>query len=239
LRRPDGTVTALGPGKPLALAFAPDRQRLATAGPGPLVRTWDYEGHKLAEARVPAAARSVAYTPDGRRLLVLDAAGRISVCDPDSLAAVSGWSVEGPANSIACGPDSQTVAVAFGSWLGEETGWVECWSIPGRRKLASYSASAPVGASRFGPDGRTLVAGGWNGLLTWRTLPGGELIAERQLPKSVVAAAAFSPDAGTLPLDPPPEPELLPPPVPQTVPGLFGASAGDILANGRRKPAGK
>ena len=51
-----------------------------------------------------------------------------------------------------------------------------------------------------------LVVGGWNGLLTWRTLPGGELVAERQLSKSLVAAAAFSPDAGTLPLDPPPEP---------------------------------
>ena len=51
-----------------------------------------------------------------------------------------------------------------------------------------------------------LVIGGWNGLLAWRTLPGGELVAERQLPKSLVAAAAFSPDAGTLPIDPPPEP---------------------------------
>lgn len=219
LRRPDGTVTALGPGKPLALAFAPNTQRLATAGPGTLIRTWDYRGNMLAEAHVAAAARGVAYTPDGRQLLVLDAAGGISVRDPNSLAPVATWSVEGPANSIACGPDSQTVAVAFGSWLDAETGWVECWSIPERRKLASYSASAPVGAARFGPDGRMLVVGGWNGLLTWRTLPGGELIAERQLPKGLVAAAAFSPDAGTLPLEPPPEPEPLP--VPQIVPELF------------------
>jgi WD40 repeat protein len=175
------------------------------------VRTWDYEGNLLAEARVPAAARSIAYTPDGKRLLVLDAAGGISVRDPNSLAPVGGWSVEGPANSIACGPDSQTVAVAFGSWLDAETGWVECWSISGRRKFHPYSASAPVGATRFGPEGRTLVVGGWNGLLTWRTFPDGELIAERQLSKGLVAAAAFSPDAGTLPLDPPPEPP--PPPV--------------------------
>jgi hypothetical protein len=149
----------------------------------------------------------------------LDAAGGISVRDPNSLALVAEWSVEGPANSITCGPDSQTVAVAFGSWLDAETGWVECWSITGQRKLPPYSASAPVGAARFGPEGRTLVLGGWNGLLTWRTFPGGELIAERQLSKGLVAAAAFSPDAGTLPLDPPPEP---PPPalVPWTMPEL-------------------
>ncbi len=225
LRRPDGTVTALGPGKPVALAFAPDIQRLATAGPGALVRTWDYWGNSLAEARVPTAARGIAYTPDGGRLLVLDAAGGISVRDPHTLAPVAGWSVEGPANGIACAPDGQTVAVAFGSWLDAENGWVECWSIPERRKLGRYRASAPVGATRFGPDGRTLVIGGWNGFLAWRTLPGGELVAERQLPKSLVAAAAFSPDAGTLPFAPPAEPAGPPTPAPQTLPELFqGAS---------------
>lgn len=209
LRRPDGKVTALGPGKPLALAFAPNTQRLATAGPGSLVRTWDYAGNRLTEAHVPAAARGVAYTPDGTRLLVLDAAGGISVHDPNNLIVVGGWSVEGPANSIACSPDNRTVAVAFGSWLKAETGWVECWSITEQRKIyLPYSASAPVGAVRFAADGSTLVMGGWNGLLTWRALPNGELIAERTLPKGLVAAAAFSPDAGTLPLEPPPEPPL-------------------------------
>jgi beta-lactamase regulating signal transducer with metallopeptidase domain len=221
LRRRDGTAMVLGPGKPFALAFAPNSRQLATAGPGPLVRTWDYEGKRLAEVRVQATARSLAYTPDGRRLLVLDAAASISVLDPSSLAVESAWSVEGPANSLACGPDNETVAVAFGSWLNAETGWVETWSIPERRKLAGYSASAPVGAARFGPQGRTLIVGGWNGLLTWRTLPNGELIAERQLPKSVVAAAAFSPDAGTLPFDPPPEPAPQPAPLQKMEPLLF------------------
>lgn len=46
--------------------------------------------------------------------------------------------------------------------------------------------------------------------MAWRALPGGELVGERQLPKHLVATAAFSPDAGTLPLEPPPE--LVPPP---------------------------
>jgi WD40 repeat protein len=221
LRRPDGKVKTLGPGKPLALAFAPNEQRLATAGPGSLVRRWDYWGNSLAEASVPAAARSITYTPDGGSLLVLDAAGGISVRNPRTLAPVAAWSVEGPANSIACAPDGQIIAVAFGSWLDGETGWVECWSITGRRKLASYSASAPVGATRFAPDGGTLVLGGWNGFLTWRRLPGGELIAVRQLPKAVVAATTFSPDAGTLPLDPPPEPPTPPAPVPPMAPELL------------------
>jgi beta-lactamase regulating signal transducer with metallopeptidase domain len=222
LRRPDGTVKALGPGKPVALAFAPNDQRLATAGPGTQVRTWDYWGNLLAVASVPAAARGIAYTPDGSCLLILDAAGGISVRDPRTLAPVSSWSVEGPANSITCSPDGQNVAVSFGSWLDTETGWVEFWSITEQRKVASYSASAPVGASRIGPDGELLVIGGWSGLLAWRKLPSGELIASRQLPKGLVAATAFSPDAGTLPINPPPpEPELLPAPILQTVPELL------------------
>jgi beta-lactamase regulating signal transducer with metallopeptidase domain len=211
LRRADGTVTILGPGKPLALAFAPHGHQLATAGPGSLVRTWDDRGSLLATACVPAPARAITYTPDGTRILVLDAAGGISVRHPETLAPLTRWSVEGTANSIACAPDGRTVAVACGSWL-DETGWVECWSINERQKQSSFAMGAPVGATRFAPDGGMLVIGGWNGSFAWRKVPGGELVAERQLAKDLVAAAAFSPDAGTLPLDPPPEPE--PPPVP-------------------------
>lgn len=212
LRQPDGTTQVLGPGRPLALTFAPGGQQLATVGPGSLVRTWDDRGNLLAEAHASAPARAIAYVPDGTRLLVLDAAGCVSVRDPHTLAPMASWSVEGPANSIACHPDGRTVAVSFGSWLAE-TGWVECWSIADRRKLASYTASSPVGATRFAPDGRILVIGGWNGLVAWRVLPGGELIAERQLPKDIVATTAFCPDAGALPLEPPPEPS--PQPVPE------------------------
>jgi beta-lactamase regulating signal transducer with metallopeptidase domain len=220
LRRSDGTVKALGPGKPLALAFAPDSKRLATAGPGPLVRTWDDRGRMLAKASVPAAARSITYTPDGTRLLVLDAAGSISVLHPETLAPLTSWSVEGPANTIACAPDNRTVAVACGSWLSE-VGWVECWSIGEPRMLARYAMSAPVGATRFTPDGGMLVIGGWNGLLAWRKLPDGELVATRQLPKDLVAAASFSPDAASLPLEPPPEPMGPPAPTPSAGPELL------------------
>jgi beta-lactamase regulating signal transducer with metallopeptidase domain len=225
LRRPDGSEKPLGPGRPLALAFAPDGKRLVTAGPGGLVRTWDDRGCLLGKASVSAAARAVAYTPDGTRFLVLDAAGGISVRDAGSLAPLDGWSVEGPANSIACAPDGKTVAVACGSWL-EERGWVECWSIAERQKVATYRMCAPVGATRFTPDGRTLVLGGWNGLLAWRTLPDGKLVAERQLPKDLVASAAFSPDAGTLPLEPPPEPPPPPVPEPTTMPELLERGSG-------------
>jgi hypothetical protein len=110
--------------------------------------------------------------------------------------------------------------VACGSWLAE-AGWVECWSITEQRKFAYHEMSAPVGATRFSPDGRMLVIGAWNGLLSWRTLPDGKTVAERQLSKDLVASAAFSPDAGTLPLEPPPEPEPPPMTVPPTIPELI------------------
>jgi beta-lactamase regulating signal transducer with metallopeptidase domain len=219
LRRADGKVYTLGPGKPVALAFAPGGGQVATAGPGMTVRTWDDHGRVKGETYVAAAARAIAYTPDGTRLLVLDAAGGVSVLDPATLVILATWTVEGPANSIACSPDGNTVAIAFGSWLDADTGWVELWSIADRRKVTSFPATAPVGATRFAPDGRTLVIGSWDGTTAWRSLPGGELTAERQLPKNLVAAAAFSPDAATLPLDPPPLPP--PPPDPETVPGFL------------------
>jgi beta-lactamase regulating signal transducer with metallopeptidase domain len=211
LRFPDGATRVLGPGRPLAVCFAPGNKRIATVGPDTLVRTWDDRGELVATANTGTAGRSVTYTPDGSRLLVLDAAGEITVRDPQTLAPYTSWYVVGAANSIACSPDGQTVAVSFGSWLAE-TGWVELWSIADRKKLASFPAPAPVGASRFSPDGRVLIIGGWNGLVTWRVLPSGDLRAERQLSKDIVATAAFSPDAGTLPLEPPAEPA--PPPTP-------------------------
>jgi WD40 repeat protein len=183
----------------------------------------------LTETRVSASARAIAYAPDGSRLLVLDAAGAITVHDPQTLSILSQWSVDGPANSIVCSPDGRTVAVSFGSWLAE-TGWVECWSIDERKKMASYAASAPVGAARFTPDGATLILGSWNGLVAWRSLPGGELIAERQLSKDLVATAAFSPDAGTLPLAPPIE--VAPPPVPVPLtPALDFVQGTSLLPN--------
>src|SRR5207248_2661720 len=101
LRYPDGTDRVLGPGRPYAVAFAPGATRLATAGPGPLVRTWDDQGTLLAETRAGAAARAVAYMPDGSRLLTLDAAGEVAVYDPRTLTRSAGWVVAGPANSIA------------------------------------------------------------------------------------------------------------------------------------------
>lgn len=211
LSRPDGSETKLGPGRPLALTFAPGGGRVATAGPGPLVRVWDERGTVLAEARAAAPARAVAYTPDGTRLLVLDAVGGVTVRDPNTLAVLAGWTVEGPANSLSCSPNGRVVAVACGSWLGE-TGWVECWSISEQRRVACYTAPGPVGATRFAPDGGTLVVGGWNGVVVWLTIPSGTVVAERQLSKDAVATAAFSPDAGTLPVQPPPE--IAPPPSP-------------------------
>jgi beta-lactamase regulating signal transducer with metallopeptidase domain len=219
LRFPDGSSRVLGPGRPLALAFAPGGGRLATVGPGPLVRLWDDHGELRSSARVAARAVSLTYTPDGTHLLVLDTAGGITVHDPRTLTIASRWSVESHANTITCAPDNRTVAVACGSWRGE-AGWVELWSIPDRRQIASYPASAPVGATRFTPDGGTLVIGSWSGLVAWRSMPAGDLRAEHQCPKDVVAGAAFSPDADTLPLEPPP-------PEPARPGGLTGPDAVD------------
>jgi WD40 repeat protein len=148
--------------------------------------------------------------------LFLDAAGRITIHDPQSLTVRADWQVEGVANSIACSPDGKTLSVSFGSWRSE-TGSVECWSIPERRKQVTYFISTPVGATRFSPDGKTLIVGGWSGLLYWHSLANGAVTAERQLPKHLVSNAAFSPDADTLPIVPP---ELPPPPTPEP-PNMF------------------
>jgi bla regulator protein blaR1 len=216
LRRADGETRVLGPGRPIAVAFSPCEQRIATVGPGSLVRSWDHQGQLIAESHIEAAARSVVITPDGSSLLVLDAQGRITIHDPKTLKIQADWRIEGTVNSIACSPDGKTLAVSLGSWRSE-SGSVECWSIAERRKQVTYFTPTPVGASRFSPDGKTLIIGGWSGQLYWHSFPDGALTAERQLPKHLVSNAAFSPDADTLPIVPP---ELPPPPTPEP-PNLF------------------
>lgn len=221
LRFADGSSRVLGPGRPLAVAFAPGGQRLATVGPGTLLRTWDDHGNLVATGYTVEAGRSVAYLPDGSGLVVLDAAGGVTVRDPNTLAATASWYAEGNANSLCVSPDGKTVAVSFGSWLSEG-GWVELWSVAERRKTATVRASAPVGAARFTPDGQTLVVGCWSGKVEWRTLSG-MLVAAREMTKDLVANTAFSPDAAALPLDPPPEPPVPAPTFPELVP-INGAS---------------
>jgi len=211
LHHPDGTTKVLGPGRPLALSFSSTTNRIATVGPGPLVRIWNDHGEPLAETRLDAAARSIAYTPDGSRLLVLSAEGGITVHDPQTLAVDHRWYVEGPANSLSCSPDGQVMAISFGSWLSEK-GWVECWSINDPHKVACMPSAAPVGATRFTPDGKAIIIGGWNGLVAWRSLPEGKFLTDRQLSKDLVSTAAFCPEADSLPIVPPVE--IAPPPVP-------------------------
>lgn len=217
LRFADGSSRALGPGRPLAVAFAPGGARLATVGPGTLLRTWDDRGNLVATGYTVMAARSVAYLPDGSGLVVLDAEGGITVRDPNTLAATSSWHAEGPANSVCVSPDGKALALAFGSWLSED-GHVELWSVAERRKTATVRASAPVGATRFTPDGLTLIVGCWSGRVEWHALPGGTLTAVRELTKDVVANTVFSPDAAALPFDPPPEPPAPVPGFPELVP---------------------
>ena len=71
--------------------------------------------------------------------------------------------------------------------------------------------------------------GCWSGRVEWRSFPGGDVLAERTLTKDVVATAAFCPDAGALPIDPPPLP---PPPESPFSPAPFVVP--DLPATGPR-----
>ncbi len=196
----------LGPGDPLAAAFDPRRPRVVAAGPGPLLRSWSFAGDPRPEVRLPAAVRGVAFAPHADRLLAALADGTIMVLDAESFAEVGGFRVAGQPNSVAFSPDGATAAVAIGSWR-DAAGRVELWDWRSARRLSTTRLPGPAAAAEFvGGGGATLAVGEWSGAVHWLELPAGRLLATRQMPKELAAAAAFAPGAASFPAEPPPRP---------------------------------
>ncbi|WP_264086278.1 caspase, EACC1-associated type [Streptomyces marincola] len=86
-RRPEVVGAAAGPSDEAALAFAPDAPRLAVLGD--VLRVWDVgdpasPAPDLAAQADAAVGPAVAWTPDGRHLLVPDGLGRSRLLDAET-----------------------------------------------------------------------------------------------------------------------------------------------------------
>lgn len=188
-----------------ALTFSPDG-RLLALGEGGQTRLLDVDtGQVRATFKTSAATwkvgarglnRAVAFSPDGKRLLVGYEGGGAAVWNVE--AGEPEWAArtvptgQGWVLSAAFSPDGKRVA------LGTGGGAVRVFLLPDPQPSATYALSGAVRALTFGPDG-SLAAGSLGGeVRRWNA--GGAVMSSHTWSDGVTALTFGSPDrlfAGT------------------------------------------
>jgi len=215
-------------GRALGPAFSPHGKTLYTVGLDGAAITWDLEGSRLLGRPFQAGkgnevpedegdpAPTFAVSPDGRRLAVTQASGRVAVVEVASGRRVFETpSVGGRVLNIAWRPDGRELATAA------ERGQVATWSandgtsirlsFPGISAKLPPAATEPrlatptndVFAIAYSPDGRILAASAADGrILRWDARSGQQigksLSAGKAAIGNVALGLAFSPDGEKL-----------------------------------------
>ena len=165
--------------------FSPDGTSLALAGRGG-VWLWRWDGKAVSERRLSdRACREIRFSPDGRRLAVIDAKGQVwlrQVTDsPDQLLGLATHGLE-------FSPD--------GRWIAAFSESSTCvWNVAEGQVITTIPYTTDH--LRFTPDGRTLVTAGREVRL-WQTETGRELINLGAYATGGVSTIALSPDGTKL-----------------------------------------
>jgi hypothetical protein len=115
-----------------------------------------YEG-KYGSGPIPDVAE-LAYTSDGRHIVVSVRGGRVVLLDPQSLEQIAEWSAGGRDGfAMAVSSDGRTIIT------GDDSGVTRLWEVA-TGKLAGSFAGHRGHLAQFAvsTDGRTLVSGGWD-----------------------------------------------------------------------------
>jgi WD40 repeat protein len=165
----------------LTVAYSPDGKRLASAGPKPgpaakvgEVKVWDAEtGQEVFTVEAPAvndSDRTVAYSPDGKRLTHVSwsdgDSSTITVWDAQTGRELLTQKTQGQVTSVAFSPDGKRLVTGAG---GSMTGALidraaRVWDAETGQELYSLKGHALVVTSvAFSPDGSRLAAASYDG----------------------------------------------------------------------------
>jgi WD40 repeat protein len=183
-------------GPVVSVVFAPDGQRLATAGRD-AIRVWAVGDDQPTTVIDYQCFRQVAFTPDGRRVIADGEAG-----DP-----VFAWDVDTGQRSVLAEPNGISWVFAYDSagrlavysnieFLSNDLQW---YSFPNAAWVEEWSDLNPSGGYvlRFSPDGRHLALPSNEQLTVWDLLTR-KLITTLPLPEGKNILLEYSPDGGQL-----------------------------------------
>ena len=185
-----------------AIAFSPDDHTVATAGEDATARIWDVTtGKELFRINGTDAMYSLAFSPDGKQLVLTSADGKISLWKLNN--SVAGIEAEEVFSSgqlavrlVAFSPDGNRLAAS------SDDGTVKMWESATGKDLFTWSAdNLAVWGMAFSPDGKHLAIGGDSLVTLWDV---STLVAPTQAILTLaghrrgVPGLAFTPDGAHL-----------------------------------------
>ena len=183
-----------------ALAYSPEGGMFASADRDGSVRLWDLggEGTLITEEGGPIGA--LAFSPDGRRLVVGGADKRLSVWEPQTGRSFGAFGPLQPAGitGLAFLPDRRTLAVASGErGYPERSGGLQLLDLQSAGTRSRFFEAGGVWSLTTLPERRAVAwATGMRRLVSWDvTTPQPRPLPSTKKPASALAA---SPDGRTL-----------------------------------------
>ncbi len=180
-----------------SVSFAPDSSQFATGHEDALVRIWDSQTGGLVRSLKGAEAPilTVHFSPEGRRVAAGTSAGHVVVWDINSgeeIARLATFSQ--PASCLRWSRRGDRIAVTLGGWAQSDVATLLLWSPAEKALLMHQPLEQPAGALQWLAEDEALLIAAWNGqALVWN-IAGAGPVAELQLEKNQVSAAAWSPD---------------------------------------------
>jgi WD40 repeat protein len=179
-----------------AVAFSPDGKSIVSIFSDHLM-LWDASNGQLIRAiKGPPASSSVAFSPNGRRIISGSMQGQIGVWDPDTgrnpayfLGHFSGQWTKNSINAVAYSPDGRSIVTG-----STDTTLKLQNSTNGQVSHTLIGHAEEVFAVAFSPDGRTVVSGSADMTIKLWDVATGKEIRTQSGHKGRVSSVAFSPD---------------------------------------------